>query len=109
MKKYGKKDLNQNDIAKACAGIGCSILDTSSIGGGAMDFIAGRCGKNFLFEVKSSEKSKLTSPQIKLHQSWNGKIYVVWNAIQAMNIILRECTEKKGDIYKSGHKIYSDL
>jgi hypothetical protein len=90
MYKHGKKDTNQNEIAKALQGIGCSVLDMSSLGDGAPDMCVGYRGKNIFIEVKESEKAKLTKTQKPFHERWNGKIHIVWNAVQAINRVLEE-------------------
>jgi Holliday junction resolvase len=88
MHKHGKKDQNHNAISDACRDIGATIIDTSALGGGAPDFIAGYRGTNYLFEVKRDRKAKLTDQQQKKHTAWNGAMYVVTEPHEAVTILL---------------------
>lgn len=52
MKKYGKTDLNQNEIVKALRQVGAKVTSTASIGGGFPDIVVIYRGKVYLFEIK---------------------------------------------------------
>ena len=70
-----------------------SVLDMSSLGGGAPDFQAGWKGQNYNFEVKRSDKAKLTPHEERFHERWRGQVAIVST--------LEECLDLMG-IWKSG-------
>jgi hypothetical protein len=76
MHKHGKKDSNHNECMKAASEIGASVFDTSSMGDGFPDFVAGFRNKNFLFEVKRP-KAKPTDAEYKFYRNWNGQYNIV--------------------------------
>lgn len=87
MHKHGKKDSNHNECMKAAKDIGASVFDTSSMGDGFPDFIAGFRKKNFLFEVKKP-KAKLTDNEYEFYRSWNGQYNIVTTPEEVRNKLL---------------------
>ena len=90
MRRAAKKDRNHNEIAAALMKMGFSVADTSQLGEGFPDIVAGRAGINFLIEVKDyslpPSHRKLTPEQVAFHNAWNGQICVIKcvEEIQAM-------------------------
>jgi len=89
---FGKrKDANQLQIERALRKCGCSVKDLSAVGEGFVDLAVGYKKKNYLFEVKDGRKSpsqrKLTPAQIKLHATWQGKIYIIKSFEDACKIL----------------------
>ena len=91
MKKYGKKDDNHNDIAKAFEQCGCSVQDLSMVGDGCPDMIIGFMGHTIPIEVKNGElpksKTKLTTDQEKWHSKWRGTVVTVFCVMGAIELI----------------------
>lgn len=89
--RAAKIDANQNEIVNALRKIGCSVQILSSVGKGCPDILVGKSGKNYLFEIKDGNKpksaQKLTSDQVEWHSKWQGSVFVVNSAEQAISII----------------------
>jgi len=71
-----KRDANHADVAGWFRDLGCSVFDTSALGGGFPDLVVGVKGLNFMVEVKTAH-GKLTKDQRDLFAVWRGKIHVV--------------------------------
>lgn len=76
MRRAAKVDANQAEIVQALRKVGCSVLDTSAVGGGFPDLVVGCGGKTMLMEIKDGAKPpsarRLTSAQLELHAAWRG-------------------------------------
>jgi hypothetical protein len=66
VRKYGKKDANQNPIVDALEKAGCSVTDMSEFGDGFSDLFVTRARVHYLIEIKT-DRGKLTDPQIRFH------------------------------------------
>ena len=71
-----KRDRNQPEIVVAFTALGCSVFDTSAMGGGFPDLVLGVCGENVMVEIKT-KKGTLTEDQQKLIGKWRGTIHVI--------------------------------
>ena len=71
-----KRDANHADVVGWFYGMGCSVFDTSALGGGFPDLVVGVSGVNLMVEVKTAD-GKLTTQQRDLIAVWRGKIHVV--------------------------------
>ena len=64
---------------------------THTVGDGFPDIVAGYRGQNYLFEVKDPDqppsKRKLTPDEVKFHDTWMGRVYVVETIEQIVKII----------------------
>jgi hypothetical protein len=70
---YAKKvDSNHSIIVKTLRDLGCSVFDTSRVGGGYPDLTIGKNGKTVLVEIKANEKSKFTPAQELFMMNWRG-------------------------------------
>lgn len=66
-------------------------MDTSAVGKGFPDLVVGLAGKNYLLEVKNSNrppcKRKLTTSQVEFHRDWRGTIHKVETIEDALQVI----------------------
>lgn len=80
---YAKRtDANQREIFAALRQMGYSVVDTSRVGNGFGDGVAGKWGDLWIIEVKSSEKAKYTRDQIEFRKNWKGKPPVRLNSLE---------------------------
>lgn len=88
--RAAKIDANQNEIVEALRKIGCSVQILSSVGKGCPDILVGKCGVNYLMEIKDGKKpksaQKLTDDQVVWHGNWKGSVLVVNSVDQAISI-----------------------
>lgn len=88
MRKYGRKDTNQTEIENVFRTYGFSVFDTSPLGGGFPDVVAGKDSDNYLIEVKDGNKppsqQKLSDAEIKFHMKWRGNVHVINSVDQAI-------------------------
>lgn len=86
-----RKDDNQKEIEQALLQIGASVQSLHMVGSGCPDLLVGYRGVNFLLEVKDGRKSpsarKLTDDEQAWHETWRGVVYIVYNAIDAVNLV----------------------
>ena len=71
MRVRPRKDKNHADIVKALRGVGATVADTSAMGGGIPDLLAGYKGVNVWIEVKDGPGS-LTPDQLDFIAAWRG-------------------------------------
>lgn len=69
-------DANQKEIAKVLRAAGCSVVSLHRVGDGVPDLLVGRCGRNFLLEVKVDGRG-LNDRQKDWHRAWGGQRAVV--------------------------------
>lgn len=81
-----KVDANQPEIVKALRKIGASVACVHEIGHGFVDLLVGFRGANTMLEVKIP-KGKLTPDEVRFHESWRGKIYIVHSVEEALKAI----------------------
>lgn len=93
MRRAARTDANQAEIVKALRAIGASVTDTSSVGQGFPDLVAGFRGRNWLLECKDGRKPpsarKLTPDQIEFKATWRGHWAVVNSPEEALEIVGR--------------------
>jgi hypothetical protein len=81
MRRAARTDENHSEIIKAFRKYGCSVLDTSQLGGGAPDVIIGRWGRCVCVEIKDGAKvpsaRKLTPLEVKFKREWKGAYALV--------------------------------
>ena len=91
MKKYGRKDANQDDLVDALEKAGCSVQSLANMGYGCPDLLVGRAGVNYLLEVKDGSqppsRRKLTSDQFTWTVAWNGQVDVVKDTTEALRAV----------------------
>jgi hypothetical protein len=82
MSKYAKRvDANQAEIVKVFKDLGCSVFNTSRVGGGFPDILVGKNHKTVLVEIKSSDKASTTTAQDLFMMTWKGSTVVRINDI----------------------------
>ena len=83
-----KVDVNQPEIVDNLRRLGYSVAVTSDLGKGFPDIIAGKHGRNWLFEIKNPEYDcKLTEAEEQFHAKWRGQIDVIRSAAEALEIM----------------------
>jgi len=91
MRRAAKIDANQPDIVKALLDAGCSVHSLAAVGKGMPDLLVGRCGANFLLEVKDGAKPpserKLTPDQVEWHAAFRGQVTVVHSVAEAFHAV----------------------
>lgn len=94
MRRAARVDANQPAIVKALRAIGCSLSDTSGVGGGFPDLAVGFRKRTVLLEVKDGSKPpsarELTPDQVLWHISWRGQVAVVTSIEEAIAAITAE-------------------
>jgi hypothetical protein len=76
MRKYGKVDLNQNEIVGVLQKFG-TVISLASVGRGCPDLIFGYKGRNYLLEIKNGKNAKLTDDQEEFFSSWSGHVCII--------------------------------
>ena len=92
MSRAKRIDDNQRAIVKALRSIpGCTVESLAAVGKGVPDLLVGYKNENFLVELKNPlmppSKRKLTKAQVRWHQQWGGKVYVVTCHEDALEVI----------------------
>jgi hypothetical protein len=82
-----RTDTNHALVANAARGLGCTVADTSRVGGGFPDQVWGVAGLNLLIEVKfdhayrpgegGAKAGVLNELQTQFHAEWRGQVAVV--------------------------------
>ena len=76
MRRAARVDANQREVFKAFRKLGCSVWDTSRLGGGFPDCVLGYGGVCITVEIKDGSKPpsarKKTPDQIKWWDEWKG-------------------------------------
>jgi hypothetical protein len=88
-----KTDANQKNVVKAFRDIGASVQILSAVGKGCPDVLVGFRGCNVLVEIKDGDKPpsarKLTTDQVKWHESWAGQVCVATDITDAINQVIK--------------------
>ena len=81
MRRAARVDSTQPAIVQALRAIGCSVVDTSGLGGGYPDLTVGLAGRTVMLEVKdgtlSPSRRQLTPAEAEFHRTWRGGPLVV--------------------------------
>jgi Holliday junction resolvase len=88
-KVYSKVDKNQPEIVKKLREYGCSVSHLHELKN-MCDIVVGYKGKNYLFEIKSDYKSKLTTGEEKFFSTWTGQVDIIYCYEDAIKIIENE-------------------
>lgn len=94
MRRYAAKaDENQAEIVFALRSVGAKVAATHAVGKGFPDLVISFRGRNILMEVKNPKKPlrdrQLTPDQKIFHDEWDGELYVVETAEQAVEYLTR--------------------
>lgn len=91
MRKYARKDSNHKDIIQAFRDLGATVFDTASLGSGFPDCIVAIGNNNVLVEIKDGSlppsKRKLTPDEQKFHATWLGRVVIINNIDEAVELI----------------------
>jgi hypothetical protein len=91
MRKFARKDGNHKEIIAAFRSLGATVFDTASLGSGFPDCVIGMRGNNVLVEIKDGSlppsKRKLTPDELKFHAEWRGKVVIINNVDEAIELI----------------------
>lgn len=91
MRKFARKDGNHKEIIQAFRDLGASVFDTAALGFGFPDIVIGMKGSNVLVEIKDGSlppsKRKLTPDEIKFHELWRGKVVIINNVEEVVELI----------------------
>ena len=91
MRKFARKDGNHKDIILTFRSLGATVFDTASLGSGFPDCVVGMRGNNVLVEIKDGSlppsKRKLTPDELKFHDEWRGKVVIINNIDEAVELI----------------------
>ena len=83
MRRAARVDANQAEVFKAFRKLGCSVWDTSRLGGGFPDCVLGYGGVCITVEIKDGSKPpsarKLTPAEIEFRDTWKGGVRLVQN------------------------------
>jgi len=89
--KYCRVDENQTEIVTKLRKLGATVQSLATVGKGCPDIVVGHNGVNYLFEIKDGNKTpsqqKLTPDEIKWHETWKGKVYIINCIDQAIALI----------------------
>lgn len=80
-------DSNQAEIVAALREYGCSVQHLHIIGKGCPDLLVGIHGRNYLIELKSNRRSKLTEDECRWFENWSGQVAIAYSAKEIINII----------------------
>jgi len=91
MRKFARKDGNHKEIIAAFRSLGATVYDTEWIRSGFPDCLVGMRGNNVLVEIKDGSlppsKRKLTPDELKFHAEWRGKVVIINNVDEAIELI----------------------
>lgn len=103
-RRAAKTDANHAEIRQAFRALGCSVADTSAVGGGFSDLVVARAHKTCLVEVKDgslpASRRKLTTEQETFRASWHGVYAVVGSLDDVEALVTLELSHKFGDHMK---------
>jgi hypothetical protein len=84
--KFSKVDENQPYIVERLRKIGATVLHIHTIKNAA-DILVGYRGRNFLFEIKATEKDNLTKGEEEFQRNWVGQVSTITCIEQAIEIM----------------------
>ena len=83
--RRAKVDTNQKAVVADLRKAGCSVALLHQVGKGVPDIVVGIAGINHLFEIKNPEtRGKLNPDQVRWHEAWNGSVFTVTSAEEAL-------------------------
>lgn len=82
----GKRDANEGDIVRALRAFGVTVERISQAG--VPDLLCSYRGRTVLMEVKQT-KGTVTDAEQTFIDRWQGEVYIVRNADDALDVFLR--------------------
>ena len=84
-------DENQKRFVEHLRRYGATVQHLHEVGKGCPDILVGYRGINYLFEIKNPDmppsKQRLTEDEVKWHNSWQGRVYIVKDVDEAFRIM----------------------
>jgi len=81
--RRAKRDGNHAAIVAALKARGCTVLDLSSVGGGAPDILVAFSGRMLLMEIKNPDgRDRVSANQVEWHRAWKGPKVVVVRSVE---------------------------
>jgi hypothetical protein len=87
MTRYKRTDNIQTEVVHALRELGATVKVVSSFGKALPDLLVGFKGLNFLLEVKSHKRAKLTRAQKTFFKDWRGQVTVVYSPQEAIELL----------------------
>jgi len=84
---YCKVDINQSQIVEQLRIYPGISVKCVHIVKNFADILVGFEGRNYLFEIKTDVKKKLTEGEIKFQNNWTGQIDTIYSANDILRII----------------------
>ena len=84
-----RTDNNHKEIVNALRKLGFSVFDTSGIGKGFPDLVAGKHQKTILIEIKSSNKAPFTEHQKDFMLNWKGSTVVRIHDLEGIQTLIK--------------------
>jgi len=85
-KRFARVDNNQKEIVNELRKKGYSVKHVHEIKG-FVDIVVGHKGYNFLFEIKTDRKKKLTEKEKEFADNWEGQHNIICSAKDAIDFI----------------------
>jgi len=90
VRKFARKDANQDAIVETFRGQGASVWIASPLGDGAPDVVVGLNGRAVLVEIKDGSKPpsarRLTPDEQAFRSSWRGPYEVIQSVEEAISL-----------------------
>lgn len=87
MRRAAKVDANHAAIVRALRGVGCTVQSLASVGSGCPDLLVGIGGVNYVIEVKSGPKERLTDDEAHWIAVWRGQVAIVDSVQAALEVV----------------------
>lgn len=88
-KHFARVDSNQPQIVKELRKQGYSVQHVHELKN-FVDIIVGFNGRNYLFEIKTDDKKKLTEGETIFFNNWTGQTNIICCSEDAINIIKKD-------------------
>jgi hypothetical protein len=84
-----RKDQNHNALVGTLERIGCSVFDTSQVGGGFPDLVVGRNGRTMLIELKKElwTPKDVRASQYFFANGWKGHYAIASTDDEVIRIV----------------------
>jgi hypothetical protein len=83
VRRAARVDGNQQAIIDTLRALGCSVHDTSKLGGGFPDLCIAIDGHQTLLAEIKMPGGRLTPDQKRFHASWKGKVVILTSVVDA--------------------------
>ena len=87
MRRKARLDSNQRELVAFAKKHGATVTHLHPLGRGIPDILIGYRGRNYLIEIKSSEKSKLSEDEQTFFNNWRGSASVITSKIDLIRLL----------------------